>query len=234
MRKLTTCLFLLTLAHCGHAGAPPAANSPEPTTQQPAGTSASLAPPDAAYHALVQRARAGDETLDFKELRVAYVKSTLYQKNAKSDADQISALRKAMFQAASKRDAAALVPICDSLIDKVFIDLDAHKFLKHAHTDLGHRDLADRHRFIELGLLKSITVGNDGKSAAAAWPVVTVDEEYFVLAMLDAKLAKQSLVEIGGHSYDVMETVNTETNAKVTYYFNVDIHLRALATVLGQ
>jgi hypothetical protein len=80
--------------------------------------------------------------------------------------------------------------------------------------------------------LRSITAGKDGKSAATAWSVVTVDEEYFILRMLDAKLTRQRLVSTGGHHYDVMQTVDAETNAGVTYYFNVDIHLRALDSLL--
>jgi hypothetical protein len=231
-RSIARFFCVALLAHCGGASAPSAANHGEATSRPHATAPAPVAPADATYDKLVQRAKAGDPTVNFAELRVAYVKSTSYRRNRGEDADRLSALRKAMFEAADKRDAAAIIPICNAILDKNFIDLDAHKFLKHAHDDLGHRDLAEHHRVIELGLLKSITAGKDGRSAATAWSVVTVDEEYFVLRMLEVKLIEQRLVPIGAHNYDVMETGNTETNARVTYYFNIDIHLQALASLL--
>ena len=62
------------------------------------------------------------------------------------------------------------------------------------------------------------TVKNgDGKTCATAWPVIQIDEEYFILQMLGAALQKQSIDNTGGLC-DKME-VKTEEGDKKTYYF---------------
>jgi hypothetical protein len=224
-------LSLLLVANCAPTSEP--ARPPQASAPPAPATSATATAPSTggAYDELVKRLRAGDRAVDFTELRVAYTESAAYRKNA-LERDKLSGLRSAMREAVAKHDSAALVPICNAIVDRVFVDLDAHKYLKHAHTDLGHPAEADFHRFVELGLLKSIIGGNDGKSAATAWRVVTVDEEYFVLRMIGAKPAQQHLKSIDGHHYDVMDTVDGATKSSVTYYFNIDVHLRALNDLL--
>ncbi|WP_394826619.1 DUF4919 domain-containing protein [Pendulispora albinea] len=180
------------------------------------------------YEERVARIRAGDRNVDFRELRVAYLRSASYPKS-KRDVDELSVLEKEMLAAVKKGDAETIIARCDAFIERDFIDLGAHRLLKHAHKQLGHRDLAEFHRFVELGLLSSITAGHDGKSPATAWHVVRIKEEYFILRMLGAEPQLQRLQFIDGHNYDVMETIDEKTKQNATYYFNIDIHIEALA-----
>ena len=74
-----------------------------------------------------------------------------------------------------------------------------------------------KYKTIQFGLLNSIVKNGDGKTCATAWPVIQIDEEYFILQMLGAALQKQSIDNTGGLC-DKME-VKTEEGDKKTYYF---------------
>ena len=68
-------------------------------------------------------------------------------------------------------------------------------------------------------MLNSIVKNGDGKSCDTAWPVVQIEEEYFILDMLGAKVTTQGVYSKGGLC-DRME-VATEQGGQV-YYFGVD------------
>jgi hypothetical protein len=57
----------------------------------------------------------------------------------------------------------------------------------------------------------------DGKTCATAWPIIQIEEAYFILQMVGAELLKQSTDYTGGVC-DKMD-VKTEEGGKKTYYF---------------
>ena len=60
------------------------------------------------YSSLVARAAARDATVDFRALRLAYLKSRAYQR-AENQPDTVSTLRKEMYDATRSLDSAATV-----------------------------------------------------------------------------------------------------------------------------
>jgi hypothetical protein len=183
------------------------------------------------YAALVAKAMAHDASLDFRTLRLAYVKSAAYRRAAAA-LDKYTALQKDMGAAMALPDGAATVRRdAEAILSIDFTDLNAQKLL-HQSCKLLHDDACDDlHHFIEFGLLRSITDHGDGKTCATGWPVVQIKEEYFILAMMGVRMREQALVN-SGHMCDAM-TGTDENGAAVTYFFNADVVLAVEAGTLG-
>lgn len=99
-----------------------------------------------------------------------------------------------------------------------YTDMEAHKILRQACHFLGDSVGAEKHHDIEFGLLYSIVKKGDGSTCKTAWPVIQINEEYFILEMRGAKLLRQSIDNSGGLC-DKMEVQTDE--GKKTYYFDV-------------
>ena len=182
------------------------------------------------YSALVARAAAHDQSVDFAALRAAYLTSAAYKR---ADLDTLQRLEHEMVAATQATDGAATVrQKAEQILSIDFTDLNAQKLLRQSCALLHDDACADLHHFLEFGLLKSITQGGDGKSCAAGWEAMQIKEEYFLLAMIGAKVESQSLVSDGGHSCDAM-AVTDENGAAQTYFFKIDKMMAAESASLG-
>lgn len=172
------------------------------------------------YSELVRRAHAQDESVDFRAMRFAYLESQAFQR-ANESSEDLAKLRKDMFAAVEVDDDQRVRRNSQEILSIEYINLDAQKFLKQSCKLMGDDACAARHRFVGLGLLRSIVSSGDGQSCDTAWEVVLVAEEYFVLRMIDTTLDKQSVVEENGHVCDKMLVLDKENNPR-SYYFNID------------
>lgn len=170
------------------------------------------------YEGLVERVKTGDKSVDFRELRLAYVGSETRQKYADTDPQ-----KKAMNEALRNKDFGKALENAEIVLKNNFVDMDAHYCEYAAYREQQKGEQADAEKYILGGLLQSIASSGDGKSPETAFQVIEVHEEYVVLHFSGLMPGKQSLLHKNGHSYDVMEAVNPKTNEKVTLYFNVDI-----------
>jgi hypothetical protein len=172
------------------------------------------------YSELVRRAHAQDQSVDFRAIRFAYLESQAFQR-ANKRSEELAKLRKDMFAAVEVDDDQQVRENAQEILSVEYINLDAQKLLKQSCKLMGDDACAARHRFVGLGLLRSIVSSGDGKSCDTAWEVVLVAEEYFVLRMIDTTLGKQSVVEENGHVCDEVQVFDKANNPR-TYYFNVD------------
>lgn len=173
------------------------------------------------YAALLARVKSGDLSIDFKQLRFSYMESP-ERHQAKDTDDQ----KKAMFEALKKKDYAKALHNADVVLENEFVDLEAHRVKQIACEGLQDEQKARFHEAVARGLLRSILDSGDGKSAATAYVVISVHEEYIVLQVLGLRPSGQSVVHLDGHSYDVLETKKQDSGAGVKLYFNVDIPFR--------
>lgn len=174
-------------------------------------------PGNSSFQTLLERAKKGDKTLDFKELRLAYTDTADY-KPYSSDRDS----RQKMFAALNAKEYDHVLEYAEKLLAQNYLDLNAHFGAVIAHRELGNADKAALHKFLFDGLIASIEKSGDGKSPGTAFVVISTDEEYVLLNWLGLRATDQSLVNQGGHSYDLMKAVNSRTNETVSYYFNID------------
>ncbi len=178
----------------------------------------------AKYTALVQRARSGDQTVDLNELRLAAGEA-----NIESDVDA----RDNLMTAARNHDFKKMETAANAVLKSNFADLDGHYFARIAAKELGKPEQAEFHHWVEFGLLKSLRGSGDGKSAATAMKVISVEEEYFLLRMMDQQPGKQALSTCNGDPCDIMTTYDPESKQEITWYFNVAIPMRHLSESLG-
>ena len=171
---------------------------------------------EAHYQSLLTAAKANPDTADWQALRFAYADRPGYQMDADADTD----VKKAMFTAMSGNDWVKVKMLAEqNLAINYALPLE-HIVLAIAADHTGHADDAAHERKIGQAIFDSIRTG-DGLSAAHAFTVIEVHEEYDLMMMLDRHVDSQSLSPQGDHSYDVLET-SGEDGKKVTYYFQID------------
>lgn len=168
------------------------------------------------YQSLVERVKKSDPAVDFRELRMAYTVTPDYSPyGGTSDARQMLAALRA-------RDYAKALESATNVLQKNYVDINAHYVGYVANTQLKNEQQAAFHKRVLDGLLKSIEGKADGKSTASAFEVITTDEEYAWLGINGYRTTSQALLNDKGHSYDKMSVINLKTNEKTDFYFNID------------
>lgn len=171
------------------------------------------------YEALVERVKRGDQSVDFLELRLAYAESPNYSKGTDTDRQ-----KKAMTTALNGKDFASAIKNADIVLASNYVDMDAHYAEYIANNEIGKRELAEFHKFVLQGLLRSITSSGNGKTPETAYQVIEVHEEYVVLRFMGFGFpASQSYLHKNGHAYDEMTIEDPKTKQDEKIYFNVDI-----------
>ncbi|HEX8160575.1 MAG TPA: DUF4919 domain-containing protein [Pyrinomonadaceae bacterium] len=190
--------------------------SPSPAAQPSPQSSPGVAPSKGDYKALLERAKKGDRTLDFGEMRAAFYETDDYQPQA-----PMMSYRQ-LWGALAQGNYAEAIKIADAVLEKNFVEVNAHMVAHVAHRETGNAERAAFHRFMADGLLDSIKKTGDGKSVETAFDVISINEEYALFRAMGLQPVKQSLVERKGHSYDAIVTVDPRMRAEATYYFRVD------------
>jgi hypothetical protein len=177
------------------------------------------------YEALVQRVRAGDQTADLNELRLAAGEAGI-----ESDVDA----RDRLMTTAANHDFKKMAEAADAVLKSNYADLDGHFFARVAAKELGKPELEEFHRWVEMGLLKSLRSSGDGKSPETAMKVISVDEEYFILRMMGQMPGHQALSKCAGAPCDIMTTTDPESKQEYRWYFNVEIPMKREAEALEE
>jgi hypothetical protein len=102
------------------------------------------------------------------------------------------------------------------------LDSDAWAVKAEAEKAAGDQAAFDRDMRIAVELLVAIERTGDGKSAASAWRVINVAEEYELLAIKGYKVGNQSLVQQDGHTFDQLEVTDPSSGEKASVWFNID------------
>lgn len=168
---------------------------------------------------MVERVKGGDQTIDFRELRLAYMDSRTY-----SNGPDTETQKKAMTAALNSKDFKGSIKNADVVLASNYVDMDAHFAEYIANRELNATGKADFRKFVLQALLKSITDFGDGKTPETAFQVIQVHEEYVLLRFMGVGLPEsQSLLHKNGHSYDEIKFKDPKSGQSVTIYFNVDI-----------
>ncbi|HKP36630.1 MAG TPA: DUF4919 domain-containing protein [Pyrinomonadaceae bacterium] len=171
----------------------------------------------ASFADLLQRAKKGDQTLDFGALRFAYTETADYNPYNSNREE-----RQKMFAGINAEQYQQVVASAEIILAKNFVDLNGQFGAFVGNRELGNTQKADLHKFLFEGLVHSIEKSGDGKSPETAFVVISVDEEYVLLNWMGLRATGQELVHQNGHSFDLMKAVDKKTNATVSYYFNID------------
>ena len=170
------------------------------------------------YSNFVKQLEVGQTDIDYKEFRESFIESEQF-KVASKRSEEFDSLKKEMYSLMSKKGYQEIVGVTKRMLSIDYTSMNAHKVLRQTYKILGDTVNAAKYKAIQFGLLKSIVKNGDGKTCATAWPVIQVEEEYFILQMLGASLLKQSTDHTGGVC-DKMEVMTEEGDKKI-YYFEV-------------
>lgn len=167
------------------------------------------------YKELLEKAKKG-EAVDFREMRLAFFETPEY--SPMTGMFDYRALNGALGQG----DYPAAIKTAEAVLERNFVDLNAHMVAYIAHRETKNEEKAKYHRAIADGLIESIKATGDGKSPETAYEVIAISEEYAMFRAMGVRAVKQSLVQDKGHAYDAVVVVDSRTNQQATYYFNVD------------
>jgi hypothetical protein len=179
---------------------------------------------EARYQTLLAAAKAKAPNVDWAELRLAYADRPGFQVISQSSA------RRQMLEAANASNCKDALPSARAVMAEDYVDADAHLIAAFCEDAAGDTDAAKLDRDIGDGLINSIETG-DGLSAASAFTPINVDEEYALIRALGLKVQSQDLVRQGGHSYDLLSTLD-EKGQRGSYWFAIDRVLAAESAAL--
>jgi hypothetical protein len=168
-------------------------------------------------------------TNDFFTLRMAYTKT----KDFTPYDVKLSEVHKSIVNSikSSKYDEA--LALADSIFQYNYVDPKMHLYCGHIYRQLNDTAKSNYHYSCYEGLINSIIQSGDGRSAETAFIVITTDEEYAVLNWYRLKLIEQSLINIDGHTFDLIQVEDEKANAEYEIYFNIDIPFGSLGKALG-
>jgi hypothetical protein len=169
------------------------------------------------YSKFVKQLEAGETEIDYTEFRRSFLESEQFKVIANSKPD-LTTLRKTLRERMKKPSYSEIIDVTKKMLSLDFTDMEAHKLLQQTYKILGDAANAKKYHDIEFGLLNSIVKKGDGKTCRTGWPVIQVEEEYFILAMLGAKVLRQSIDNSSGVC-DKMEVETPEGSR--TFYFEI-------------
>jgi hypothetical protein len=174
-------------------------------------------PDDSSYRELVKRVTSGDISIDFRALRFACLKAD--NCDPTGDSKDVVAMRRAV----QEKQYDKAVKAAEGLIQKGFVNIEAHAICSDAYAALENREKAKFHHDVTSALIRSILSTGDGKTKETAFEVVNVHEEYIIVSVLGfPRPGSQSLIRGKGHSYDLLEVVQPGTGQTIAIYFKID------------
>ena len=170
------------------------------------------------YYDLVKKLKNNDIIIDFQALRLAYTKTPDYKPYSADDS-----AKDAAFNALKEKNFAEAVKQAESVLEKNYVDLDAHMVCRIAYREMGNMEKYALHNSILKGLVGSLYASGDGTTPETAIVVISVSEEYFLLNANGLRTIRNSSFNANGHDYDKMDVENKKTAEKTVIYFNIDI-----------
>ncbi|MBA4389936.1 MAG: hypothetical protein C0399_03260 [Syntrophus sp. (in: bacteria)] len=170
------------------------------------------------YYGLVKKIKNNDINVDFQALRLSYTKTPDYKPYGADDSAKDTA-----FDALNKNNYAEAVRQAESVLEKNYVDLDAHMLCRIAYREMGNLEKSAFHNSVLKGLVGSLYASGDGTTTEKAIVVISVREEYFLLNANGLKSIRNSSFVTNGHNYDKMDVENKKTAEKTIIYFNIDI-----------
>jgi hypothetical protein len=159
--------------------------------------------------------KSGTIDFDLVAMRDDYSAPADFHSGSWMDADQAAA-------ALDKHQPAEALKLAEAALATYPLDPNVWAIKADAEKMAGDQAASDRDVNVAVEILRSIDRTGDGKSAATAWKVISVAEEYDLLSAKGYKVGNQSLMQQDGHSFDVLEVTDTETGEKSSVWFNID------------
>ena len=169
------------------------------------------------YSKYVAQLESGQTDIDYKDFRYSFLESKQFI-TANDKSLEFDKLKKEMYAQMDKSNYQKIIKITKQILSIDYTCMLAHKILRQTYKIVGDTINETKYKTIQFGLLNSIVKNGDGKTCQTAWPVIQLDEEYFILSMLGAELKEQAHVT-GKGNCDRM--IVDEDGKENTYYFEI-------------
>ena len=183
---------------------------------------------DDAYAAMLARFQAGDSTVDARELRMTYTRTSHYDPYGTDGMDDTRAMMQALN--AGRHEEAAQA--AERVLAHNWLDITAHMAAAFAYEEMGADSAAALHQVAAHRLLESIGTEKDGRSERAPMRVIEISEEYAWLRAHGLRPAGQGLADCGPVRCDAMQVVD-ENGERFTVYFDVNTPYEWMAKRMG-
>ena len=195
----------------------------------PSEATSPLPRPAGSYDSLVARLRSGDLGVDYLSLRLAYAETPQYDPY-----DFRTESRTAMRTAITAGDYGKALVVAESILATNYVDIEAHLASAESMRALGDPSKANYHGAIARGLVESIRTYASGRTPDSAIVVISILEEYMLLASQGLERKMQALTTCGGHPCDLLESVERASGKTRRLYFNVGIPYRSFGRAAGK
>ena len=172
---------------------------------------------------LLAAAKKNPDDADFLKLRLAYPKSPYYEPY---EFDMVA--HRSLGLAMEKNDFNAAIEAVCRLLDKCYLDIHAHMLAVDVYRGVEDEVREAFHLKFAIGLLNSILNSGNGHSYRNAFVVISTQEEYALLSVLNLELIMQAQKEHDDHHYDVLEISHPQTGMIEEMFFNIDLPLNWL------
>lgn len=169
------------------------------------------------YAKYVQQLESGDTNIDYTDFRESYLNS---KQKSEKDIIAFSDLKEQVYKAAHANEFQEVIKYTQAMLSIDYTNMFAHKFLQQTYRILEDTANYKKYHDIEFGLLNSIVNSGDGKTCATGWHVTQIEEEYFILGMIEAQFKGQGTTSGGDNKCDAMNVV--VDGEERTYYFEVN------------
>jgi Domain of unknown function (DUF4919) len=166
------------------------------------------------YSNYVKSLESGQVDIDYQDFRFSLIESDQFIMLSKQSSE-LSKLKEQMYKQMNKSNYEKVIDRAKEILSIDYTNMRAHKALRQTYKIIGDTLNENKYQAIQFGLLNSIVKKGDGKSCATAWPVIQIEEEYFILQMIEAKLIQQSIDNNGG----VCDRMKVEVDGSERVYF---------------
>lgn len=123
-----------------------------------------------------------------------------------------------MHEAANANDWDLAKKEAETLLEQNYLDLYAHHLLLVIAEQNKDGAAAAHHEYMLDGLMTAIRGARDGKSEKAAWPILSVKEQYQVCGLLGWKVKGRALVASDGGAFELTTVVTRDGQERVVYF----------------
>ncbi len=170
------------------------------------------------FETLLKAARETPEKADWKEVRQAFTRTSLYTPYSTDVTDKLKTLLATIRGGDLQGPEAELITLIEQ---ERFMRINAMIVLVNLYTKRGEPEKATKYRAIIDGIITTMVFPDAGTSYEKAIEVLYIPEEYFIAS--GAKVAKQGVQSHEGHRYDVLTLAPTADKPERELFFNIDL-----------
>jgi len=185
------------------------------------------------FQELLKRGKKDPESIDFKELRMAFIDSDEYIPYA----DQ--GFSEKLYELYQKEDWAEAEKIIREMLEINYMNLETHQNASLVYDKSGNQESKKYHAKWAVGLLTALFESGDGMSEETAYWIIDIREEYIITAVFQHQFKlpnkeRSSFHKEDGQIYDIWTLSDEEGNNRMDIYFDASIPTNRFSEIMVQ